>query len=212
MRVLIISFGLFLCSQSLFAQHLNEVRDKLVDGLYYSMEEFLTNSPSVLLDTLAPEIKDYLRHKKCVDYDFLENQKAIRKAYVTDSWGMCIDGVPYIHFDEKGSFINLKTNLYCYQRFFMLGRLCVFYTMPDSYMDTMNNSGMVSMPNSANKNVKQYVLDIETGKFYNLAKRYNDIRQIIQQDEQFRLSIKRKEILYYIALYNKKYPIEFDNK
>jgi hypothetical protein len=79
-------------------------------------------------------------------------------------------------------------------------------------MDTMNNSGMVSMPNSANKNVKQYVLDIETGKFYNLAKRYNDIRQIIQQDEQFRVNIKRKEILYYIALYNKKYPIEFDNK
>jgi hypothetical protein len=84
--------------------------------------------------------------------------------------------------------------------------------MPDSFMDTMNNSGMVSMPNSANKNVKQYVLDIETGKFYNLAKRYNDIRQIIQQDEQFRVNIKRKEILYYIALYNKKYPIEFDNK
>ncbi len=229
---LFIAMKLFVFLLFLFAETATIAQQKLDntvefnDGVYLSVEEFLSNRPSIKIEDVELEYIDEVfdtEHAKAINV-IRHNDNVNEKV-----WAVCIEGRLYIRlaaslksFDKyEKRFVKDNT----YLKILSSGEICVF-SLP-IYMTISNSLGafggvgalasskVSNSPSVSTNNVydgsntKWYFISLKDGNVYtleienfiNYIKHDTDFNNIVIADKK-----AKKKLLYYVSKYNEKNP------
>lgn len=171
-------------------------------GIYFTFESLSANKPDVLLSWLTPTTINDLSTTEntlrlnCVNYlSYYDENENILKVPASKILLMA-DGVDLFISHE----ISLK---HCFEKLLTFGRLSRFFTRKDR--EGQLNYYSYSPPTVK---VKEFVVDLSTGKIYNMNSERGKVRSIIKEDPRFAdEKISSDNIDYYINQFNKLNPI-----
>lgn len=230
MRYLVTSFLLFLCflvSNGQAIDTTNMVRYtpdfKFTDGIFLNFSQVKSNSPlpkSKILTTIDFNDEDFfnliLKEKQISFYDELGSKQSVETKNI---WGYARNGNLYIKVNDE---LNRIT---------FVGSICHFIANINSYpnraYDPMYNPynpysynygyGNPYSSNVASKELRQFILDFETGKVMDFD--LKEVESILVRDaklyEEFASlsSRKQKQMKFiYLRKYNERNPIYFPDK
>jgi hypothetical protein len=174
-------------------------------GIYFTLESLIANEPDVLLSRLTPATINDLSTTEntlrlnCVNhlsyYDENENILKVPASKVR----LMADGVDL--------FVSHETSLkYCFEKLLTFGRLSRFFTRKDR--EGQWNSYSYIPPSVK---IKEFIVDLSTGKVYNMNSELGKIKSIIKEDKHFaNEKISSGNIDYYINQFNQLNPISFN--
>lgn len=183
---------------------------KFKEGIYLNFEQFKTNNPiskARIVSQTDNNRFDFfdivLQEKKITIYDNTGNITEIETSKI---WGFCNRSVIYINFNDE------------FNRIPILGNISHFvanysYTEYDPYSPGYNPYGTYYPP-STKTELRQYLLDFNSGKIYDFS--YKTVEILLMNDSQLydqfvELSKrkKNKQKFIFIREFNKKNPIYF---
>lgn len=183
---------------------------KFNDGLYLNFEQFKKNNPIpkaqivTATDNSRFDFFDIILQEKIIKiYDNAGNIIEIEPSKI---WGFCNRSVIYINFNDE------------FNRIPVLGNISHFianytYTEYDPYSPGYNPYGTYYPP-STKTELRQYLLDFNSGKIYDFSYKTVEILLIPDNelyDKFMELSKRKKNKQKFIFLreFNKKHPIYF---
>lgn len=220
---------LFLCTITMKAQDELAINNQFqfVDGIYTSYEDFVQNTPSISLEKLLiKERGSRFFNKKRIKYikQFNEELQEWKKINLSDIWGICIAGVPYIQYEiYRPSLINIGEinkpfyNNGDFTRIRIIGNICHFNI--EDYI--VSGSKHVLKPQNNSVSTKlisiQKVLKLATGDILDFT--VENLKEFIKNDTalyaHFQADKARKHKLFiYLQTYNRRnpfYPLRNDN-
>ncbi len=180
---------------------------KFTDGIFLNFSQVKGNRPipkSKIVTDIDYEAYDFfekiLDMEKINLYDRLGNMLEVD---IDKIWGFSDKGILYINYNRE------------YNRIPMLGKLCHFianktFTQYNSY-DYYRYNSYYNTP-TTNTEMRQYILDFETGKIYSYELR--SVEALLMKDPELydefnrlRRGRKKKMIFLYIRKYNTKHPL-----
>ena len=210
-----------LASLKLYAQGLNiDNTTKFKDGIYATYQDFINNDPTYPVESFQIKWKDtpffnVLKMKSCKSY---QNGK-MKKTDMTKVWGICVNGVPYIHYSvgvpyklEFGNQARVSSGNLAFSRIRILGNICHF-NIEDVYKKRTNTLFRSdAFTNDVNGRMirAQRLLKLTTGQVYE----YDEyvISQLIKDDkylaDQYKNETDRSNKLFiYLQKYNERNPV-----
>ena len=194
---------------NLYGQNGSIEKYNFKNGIYLSIEEFKSDSPSLPLSSVLNESRDVLSSRLCTKkLEYIE-EGVIQEIRSKDIWGVCINGNPYIR-HQQGGIIQEQ----CFFKIFDLGAISRYFVQK---VKTANNS-MLSDPNTgfgpptnnqAKLKILEFAIDLETGEKYNLKSEASKVIELIKKDNHFQnTKMKKKDVSIYITQHNKRNPID----
>lgn len=209
-RLTVSVIGLFLFVSS-FAQTYTSEDIRFTDGIYLSVEDFLTDKPSLELVPNFATNKYNLKELYCTNnLDYAKNgQIDIIKA--KEVWGFAKEGVPFVK--HKTNLITKKT---CFARLTSIGALSIYYAEEPvinefTHPDGLNRPEYLPAKSiTKQKEFNEFVVDTATGEIYHSKNDAAKILKIIESHPKFSdEKLKKSDVLIHIYQYNESVPINF---
>jgi len=187
------------------------------DGLYVDFENFKTNNPIDKSKIIAPNLdhKDYnfiatlVQEKEISIYDDMGNELSIKPKNL---WGFCDNGNVYVKIDED------------FSRLGYVGSLCHFVADKVVYNNAYNspyyspyssynyNRYPYGQPTSSTVEMRQYILDMETGKVSEFTLEAVEVAlmkdpQLYDEFMELNRKKKRQRMFFYIRKFNERNPL-----
>ena len=187
---------------------------ELVDGIYLSFSDLMNNEPSMTNRGLASYRTDNFRIcvQKLKDNDGLD----VKKVNPSKVWGFCKDGQVYIQYLHK-DYSKYSAQEVCFFKLHRIETLSLFFTLKvsgtsNSWAQPNNYNPQQRLGSAVKTKIQEYVFCFTNGAVYSLSHDYKQILEIIKTDDQFKnTKIKKKDLMIYIAQYNKRNPVFFEN-
>ena len=189
---------------------------EFIDGLYLNFEQVKNNSPlpkTRISTNLSYKRLDFFTKLKENEYIIIFDNKGVEQKIETKKiWGFCQKGNIYINWNSEFNRIGIIGSI-CH----FIADLTVSYERyPDPYYNNRAVFG-VNGDTYKTKEMKQYLLDFETGKVFD----YNvqNLEILLKKDSliyeeyiDLRKRKKRKQKFQFLRKYNKKNPLYVINK
>jgi hypothetical protein len=174
-------------------------------GIYFSQESIKANRPDVLTSRLIPTTIVELFTPTVAENTLRLNCINVLSYYDENENILNVPASKVRLLAEGGNlFVSHETSFkYCFEKLLMFGRLSRFFTRKDF-------DGSVTMKSYAPPTfkVKEFIVDLSTGKVYNMTSERSKIRSIIKKDERFaNEKISSSNIDHYIKQFNELNPI-----
>ena len=202
MRVFLVSY-LIILSNALLAQNATIVGPDFHfnEGIYFTFEEFKTNSPTVKDFTVRTHGSGMYLEFPC--QDSLGN---IQNCTAENIWGYCKDRSVYMYQGYSNSFFRLQ----------VIGALIHFYSIESYYeRDFDHRYGQPYMPTSRRVTQNEMLIEWETGQRFHFTYKNFSV-YLKEKDSELYLALKnskkkRKMIYFYLLKYNEKHLVYIQN-
>ncbi|MEO1258701.1 MAG: hypothetical protein AAFZ15_07880 [Bacteroidota bacterium] len=219
-------FFLFLFNDNVFAQTQLNRQHKFKDGIYLSAMDFRNDRPSIPPEDFTYEEKEintqYAFQRELNNFKIVGAKKKMSRQDVKDEiWGICIDGIPYIHqrlflldndATEPMGDQKMFKNYHVFTRITMIGHICTIAFEGYRKTNPVKEALMYTGDNSPYKNykTKRKLLDLDTGELMNFN--VGNLMACIEDDLQLYTDFKKdkkkkKKMDEYIIMYNRRNPI-----
>lgn len=191
------------------------------DGFYASYEEFISNSPSIPFNEFDIKWGDSKYFNQLKITKFKRRNVSKKKERIIDTrkiWGVCVNGVPYIHYGFFrnsriffGNSAGSKDHKANFTRIRIIGNICHFNV--EDYFSTKNTIGSfrdMTGPSSSKMVRKQMIMKLSTGQVADFNE--HTFKAFIKDDSKLYshfLKNEKKEtkIFLYLQKYNKRNPM-----
>lgn len=191
------------------------VKFKFVDGVYMNINDVKRNRPipkaKIVYDGNYDDYSFFEKALSGEEFYILDNIGQKKVILVRDVWGYSQNGILFVNWNNQFNRIPVFGNL----SHFIADKTYVENNY-DPYNNYYNSYNPYYNPNqqTVKKEIRQYLLDMETGKIVNYN--YKNIEILLMKDEELyeefiKLRRKKKKQLKFLYLrkYNKKHPFYF---
>ncbi len=194
---------------------------KFQDGLYFSLEEFKSNQPTIKFDRNILGPLENFNVFKLTAFKFKQND-SVYNIKANQVMFACLDGVLYINHKtvKYGDNNTLNARFYKMHR---VGFFCNYFR--HTYSDKAFQAAKkveafthVFVPAfsinvyglKGNAPDQEYILSLKDDRIYNLKNSSKELKSLIMDDPYFqKVKIKNKELIIYLGQYNKRNLFNF---
>ena len=223
MRIISIVFSLLVLSNIVYGQEhedspaLKEI--KFNDGIFLNFDQVKTNSPvpkSRLITSTGYNDRDFFYElTKSKAISFYDNYGTKQTVETKKIWGYSNNGVLFIYLNNTFNRITFVGNISHF-----VANLTTYnnnYYDPYYYNSYYYRNSYPYYPSDRQTELRQYVLDFETGKVYDYDEKSVSILlmkdpELHDEYEALRRKKKKQLKFYYIRKYNERNPLEINNQ
>jgi hypothetical protein len=195
MRILLTSSLLLTCLNFVSGQNPVILAEKIRYGVYFSFDEFHSNSPSVTAEFKPVYRGDY--------YGYPPTRLKIK---TPEGKFELLDQPAWGYFDSTRFYVNRLG----FNKLEQFGRYCVFEGLKQSLPEWKVIDKDINMIDAKVK-YRDYIIDIYTGRCVEASKSY--ILEILKDDPElyaeFKKNGKKEDVYSYVERYNRKHPITY---
>lgn len=178
------------------------------DGIYLKLEDVKSNNPLPLNSIILPENDELTSIQSISEYDVVEIYDKIgnrKKVDVSKIWGFSDKGILYINYNDE------------FNRIPVLGKISFFsanLTYKDYHQPMYSPYTTNYEPYTVKTELRQYLLDFETGKVYDFSTTAVEAvlikdNQLFEEFDQLSRRKKKKKRFKYIREFNNRNPLFF---